>query len=440
MKSEDKEKKSVIPEIRNRGAAFDPNKIRFAVTGIGLVTPLGTGKEINWQRLINGESQVRYEISNGAFIARVSGFDLDEKARQLGMAFIAANEALAESGIKDSVYPPDRIGLACGESKLNLFNKNFLPENTFLWQLKRSLNLTGFACSVSAACATGALNIIQGCRMIEEGVCDAVICGISETSIHPLYMAGFKNMGVLSKQGVRPFDKDRDGFAIGEGAGFIVVEDMKKAALRGTKIYCEITGSSCGIFTDNVLSVNSSDGMYGIIKKAVGSEIPDYIHAHGSGTKLNDYYESEAIKRQCGIRNAESAIKNTEKAVYSSLPAPCSSFPLVSSTKGSTGHMLGASGIAGAVFSILAIRDNIVPPTINFKETDIPFGLNYVPDKKRAAPVDSALSLSFGFGGQGAALFFKKPYQENCHGALSGGRWTAPQKVEKRKSHMWYNV
>ena len=367
---------------------------KYAVTGIGLITPLGTGKEINWRRLLNGESQVRYEISNGAFIARADGFGFDEKLRQLGMAFIAANEALAEANIKDSGYRPDRIGLACGESKQNIFVKNFSLENALPEQLKKVLNIYGACRCVSSACATGALNIIQGCRMIEEDICDAVICGSAETTIHPLYISAFKNMGVLAKgRSPRPFDKDRGGFAVGEGAGFIVVEDIKKAVLRGAKIYCEIAGFSNGIFSDNSFSVNSSSGMERIIKQAVKNEIPDYVHMHGTGTKINDFYESEAVSK------AFNGVKDLS----------------VSSTKAATGHLLGVSGIAGAAFSILAMKDNIVPPTINFKETDIPFGLNYVPNKPQKKTVLSALSLSFGFGGQGTALYFKKPWGSSIY-------------------------
>ena len=385
----------------------------IAITGLGLVTPLGNNVETNWRRLIDGESAVFYDKKSETFIARVSGFDLDEKARQLGMAFIAANEALAKANIKNSGYLPDRVGLACGESKQNLFVKDFSFENTFHEQLKKVLNIQGAGRSVSAACATGALNIIQGCRMIEEDICDAVICGCAETAIHPLYVSAFKNMGVLSKQGVCPFDKNRDGFAIGEGAGFIVVEDIKKALLRGAKIYCEIAGFSNGIFSDNVFSVNSHSGMERIIKQAVKNEIPDYIHMHGTGTKLNDYYESKAVKRQSEewrVGSEDTAKTRQEEGRISTLHSSLFTLPLVSSTKAATGHLLGVSGIAGTIFSVLAMRDNIVAPTLNFNETDIPFGLNYVPNKPAAQPIKSALSLSWGFGGQGAALYFKKPW------------------------------
>jgi len=389
----------------------ESEKIRFAVTGLGIVSPLGTGIEKNWQRLIDSESAVRYEIKNEAFIARAEGFDMPENLRQLAIGFFAAQEAVKDAGLITSGYEKDRIGLSCGESKPNLFHESFVFDSGFPEQIKNILKIEGQMSCVSAACATGTLTVIKGCDFIENDICDAVICGTSETSIHPLYTAGFKNMGALSKRGHRPFGKERDGFSIGEGAGFIVIEDLKKAALRGAKIYCELGGFASGIYTNNTINIDSSNGMERIIKNTVNNEIPDFIHAHGTGTKLNDYYESEAIKRQLGVRNEELGIKDKEnagKAVHSSLLTPNSSFPLVSSTKAATGHMLGVSGIAGAIFSILAMRDSIVPPTLNFTESDIPFNLNYVKNIALAQPVNSALSLSFGFGGQGAALYFKK--------------------------------
>lgn len=367
---------------------------KFAVTGMGLVTPLGTGKETNWQKLLNGQSQVRYEISNGAFVARVQDFVLDEKVRQLGMAFIAANEAAGEADLDNSGYEQDRIGIAVGESKYNLFSHNFNMEEALPEVLKKLLHVRGQGISVSAACATGAVNVIMGCKMIEEGSCDAVICGSAETTIHPLYLNSFKNMGVLSRHGTRPFDKDRDGFAIGEGAGFLIIEDMRKAVFRGAKIYCELAGFSNGLLTDNILRISSSSGMERLIRNAVKGGIPDFIHMHGTGTRSNDHFESEAVSKS--FENAKDIS--------------------VCSTKAATGHLLGVSGMAGAIFSILAMKDNIVPPTINFTETDIPFGLDYTPNKAKKKTILSALSQSFGFGGQGAALYFKKIWQNNIYG------------------------
>jgi 3-oxoacyl-[acyl-carrier-protein] synthase II len=429
------------------------NKIKkFAITGLGLVSPLGSGVQKNWQRLTGGESAVRYEIKNEAFIARAEGFDMSENLRRLAMAFIAVQEAIKDAGLINSGYEKNRIGLSCGESKPDLFQENFTFDNSLPEQIKNIFKIEGQTSCVSAACATGTLTIIKGCELITNDICDAVICGVSETSVHPLYIAAFKNMGVLSKKGHKPFDKDRDGFSIGEGAGFIIVEDLKKAVLRGAKIYCELAGKSFGIYTDNMVNISSPDGMRGIIRKASGGEIPDYIHAHGTGTKLNDYFESAAIgrhseelrlKSEDKDNGAENAVipsplaggspRNNEdesgagarcerpgseekrgegqgegSAVISALQSPLSARPLVSSTKAATGHMLGVSGIVGSIFSILALKNNIVPPTLNFNETDIPFNLNYVKNAASAQTINSALSLSFGFGGHGAALCFKK--------------------------------
>jgi 3-oxoacyl-[acyl-carrier-protein] synthase II len=367
---------------------------KIAVTGMGLITPLGAGKEMNWNRLVDCESGVCYEAPLGVFAARAKDFFLDEKVRQLGMAFIAASEAVSEAGLDNSGYAPERIGIAAGESKHNLFNRSFNIEESLPEVLRRLLNVRGRGFSAAAACATGAVNIIMGCKMIEDGECDAVICGSAETTIHPLYISSFKNMGVLSKHSPSPFDKNRDGFAIGEGAGFLVIEDMKKAVFRGAKAHCELAGFSNGLFTDNILKIQSSCGMERLIKSAVKNETPDFIHMHGTGTKSNDYFESEAVSKS--FENAKSVS--------------------LCSTKAATGHLLGVSGMAGAVFSVMALKNGIVPPTINFTETDIAFGLDYTPNKAKKKKLMSALSLTFGFGGQGAALYFKKLWQDSIYG------------------------
>ena len=200
---------------------MESEKIRLAVTGLGFVSPLGTGIEQNWQRLVNGESAVRYEIKNEAFIARAESFDMPENLRQLAMGFFAAQEAVKDAGLITSGYEKDRIGLSCGESKPNLFHESFIFDGGFSEQIKNILKIEGQMSCVSAACATGTLTVIKGCELITNGICDAVICGTSETSIHPLYIAGFKSMGVLSKRGHRPFDKERDGFSIEIGRAHV---------------------------------------------------------------------------------------------------------------------------------------------------------------------------------------------------------------------------
>jgi 3-oxoacyl-[acyl-carrier-protein] synthase II len=360
--------------------------MKLGITGIGIVSPLGLGKETNWQRLINSESQVRYNKNFDSYTAIVDDFKMHDDLRQYKMAKSAVLEALRESNIKLSGYDRDRIGFCIGESKLNLFNKFSIFENSLLEKLKKTFNFYGESATAAAACSTGILTIIKGCRLIENGLCDAVICGCSETSIHPLYIAGFKNMGVLTKHNPGPFDADRTGFAIGEGACFVVIENIEKALNRNTKIYCTISGFANGIYSDNPLSISSHKKMEYIIKKATNSQKPDYIHAHGTGTKLNDYNESMAIAE---------AFDNAGKIS-------------ISSTKAATGHMLGVSGMAGTVFSILAMENNIVPPTLNFNNADINLGLDYTPNKAKKRILNSTLTLSFGFGGQGTALFLKK--------------------------------
>jgi 3-oxoacyl-(acyl-carrier-protein) synthase len=359
---------------------------KFGITGIGIVSPLGSGKEINWRKLINSESQVRYDKQYDVYTAPIYGFKMQDDMRQYEMAKSAIFEALQEANMENSGYKKKKIGFCIGESKINPFNRVFIFENTLLERLKKKFRFYGTVLTVSAACATGALTITKSCNFIESGLCDAVICGSAETSIHPLYISAYKNMKVLARHNPSPFDKNRDGFAIAEGACFVIIEDIKKALSRGAKVCCEIKGFSNGIYSNNALSVNSHKKMKDIIKRAVNSETPDYIHMHGSGTKLNDYYESIAV-----AENFENADKIS-----------------LSSTKAATGHMLGVSGMAGAVFSMLAIKNNIVPPTLNFEHTDINLGLDYTPNKAKRKIINSALSLSFGFGGQGAALFLKK--------------------------------
>jgi 3-oxoacyl-[acyl-carrier-protein] synthase II len=360
--------------------------MQLGITGVGIVSPLGLGKEINWQRLINSKSQVRYDKNFDAYIATASDFTIRKDLRQYAMAKTAVLEALSQSNMDLSRYSRDRIGFCIGESKPNLFSKFLLPENSLLEKLKKSFNFYGESESLAAACSSGILTIIKGYRLVESKLCDAVICGCCETSIHPLYIAGFKNMRVLAKRPPSPFSANRTGFAIGEGACAVVVENIENALNRNAKIPCAISGFANGIYSDNTLFINSHKKMKHIINKATNSQIPDYIHAHGSGTKLNDYNESMAI--------AEAFDNACEISI--------------SSTKAATGHMLGVSGIAGVAFSILAMENNIVPPTLNFTTTDINLKLDYTPNNAKKKIINSSLALSFGFGGQGAALFLKK--------------------------------
>ncbi|MDR1523369.1 MAG: hypothetical protein LBS29_05420 [Endomicrobium sp.] len=356
--------------------------IKPVITGVGIVSPLGIGKEENWKQLINCKHNIFYSKKLDVPIAILDNFNVADSQKQYKMAILAIREALEDANIANSFHNK-KIGFCLGESKTNLFNKPF--EYSLLKELSKTFHFNETSC-MSAACATGTLTIIQGCKIIENGNCDTVICGCSETSIHPLYIAGFKNMGVLTKHIPSPFDKDRDGFAIGEGACFVVIERLEDAVKNNRKIYAEIESFSNGIYSDNTLSIGSHLKMKQIIKKAVSGHTPDYIHMHGTATKLNDYNESKAVFE---------SFNNVDKIS-------------LSSTKASTGHMLSVSALAGTAFSLLAMKNNIVPPTLNFKQTDINLNLDYTPNKPKTKIINSSLILSFGFGGQSCALFLKK--------------------------------
>ena len=356
---------------------------KVVITGIGIVSPLGIGKEENWKQLINCNCKICYNKKLDTYIANLDKLNIADNEKEYKMAELAIYEALEDANIVNS-FCNKKVGLCLGESKLNLFNNPF--EYSLLEKLKQSFCFNGSLSCVSCACATGILTIIQGCKLIKDDSCDVVVCGCSETSIHPLYIAGFKNMGVLTKCTPKPFDKDRDGFAIGEGACFIVIENLKNAIKNNAKIYGEIENFSNGIYSDKTLSITSHIKMKQIIKKATFGNTPDYIHMHGTATILNDYNESKAV-----FESFDNASKIS-----------------LSSTKAATGHMLSVSAMAGTVFSLFAMKNNIVPPTLNFKQTDINLNLDYTPNKPKVKKINSSLVLSFGFGGQSCALFLKK--------------------------------
>jgi 3-oxoacyl-(acyl-carrier-protein) synthase len=360
--------------------------MKLGITGIGIVSPLGVGKESNWKRLINSESAVKYNKNLDLYSAHVNSFDMKESERQYEMAKNAISEAILDANLNNLNFTRKKIGLCLGESKINLFNNIFSFKDFLCEKLKKTFNFYGNNSTASAACATGILTIIKGCKLIENNLYNTVICGCAETPIHPLYIAGFKNMGVLTKRAPNPFDKNRDGFAIGEGACFVIIENIEKALKRNKKIYCEISGYSNGIYSDNTLVIKSHSKMKDIIKKTVRNKVPDYIHMHGTGTKLNDYNESMAIFE---------TFKNAKEIS-------------LSSTKAATGHMLGVSGMIGIAFSALAMKNDIIPPTLNFKSTDINLDLDYTPNKVRKKAINSTLILSFGFGGQGSAILLEK--------------------------------
>ena len=372
---------------------------KAVVTGIGLVTPLGLGREKSWDGLLLAHSAVKPDPEfSGIISARIPGLDVPPETRMLSMLFLAAVEAFTDSGFNEQFTDYSRFGCTISSSKPNIQNSRvkiklseIFYQSTAGWQARNILHLRGPVLNVSAACATGAVSVITAARWIEEGVCDSVIAGAVESPFHPLYIAGFSQMGVLARNCSRPFDKDREGFAPGEGAGVIVLERKDIAVLRGARIYGEISGWGLSNDACDPVTFDGTGKSISIaVKKAVemsGGSLPGYINAHGTGTKLNDVMETKAYKKVFG--------KKAGKISFSS-------------TKAATGHMLGASGAVEIAFTLLAMRDSAVPPTLNLTNPDPECGLDYTPNKIVEKEIARAMSVSFGFGGQTAAVCVSK--------------------------------
>jgi 3-oxoacyl-[acyl-carrier-protein] synthase II len=362
---------------------------RVVVTGIGMATPLGTGRERNWANLLNGISAVsRDDRFGGVLTARVNGLDVPDQTRLLSLGFLAAAEALHDSGVMHSNYEPEEVGCTVSVSKPTL--PGLFSDTSLLGtQLRKVFMFKGPQQNIAAACATGADSIILGAEWIRNGVCDAVICGAAEASLQPLYVGAFDNMGVLARKTVTPFGVSREGFAMGEGAAVIVLESKKTAMLRGAEPYGELSGWAMANDASSEL-VFDSDGatIAQAVKKALGTawiNEMEYINAHGTATKSNDLAESRAIKKAFGAAASNISI---------------------SSTKAATGHLLGAAGAVEAGFCLLAMRDKVAPATLNLFDPDPECGLDFTPLVPRRRVIKNSMSLSFGFGGQIGVLVF----------------------------------
>jgi 3-oxoacyl-[acyl-carrier-protein] synthase II len=407
---------------------------RVVVTGMGMVSPLAIGVEETWQALIQGKSgvaritkfdptgfdtQIAAEVKN---FAPENFMDKKEIRRMdifIQYAMAAASMAVEDSQLKITPANADRVGVIVGAglgglTTIENFHKVLLEKgpgrispffipmlivNEAPGQISMRFGAKGPNTSVVTACATGNHNIGDAWRIIERGDADAVIAGGVEATITPLAVAGFNAMKALSTRNAepekasRPFDKDRDGFVIGEGSGIIILEELQQALDRGAKIYAEIIGY--GLTGDAYhITAPAPDGegaarcMAMALKSAgIEPEEVDYINAHGTSTDYNDLYETVAIK---------TVFKEHAKK----LP--------VSSTKSMIGHLLGGAGGVEAIFTILTIGRGIIPPTINYQTPDPGCDLDYVPNVAREAAVRVALSNSFGFGGTNAVLAFKK--------------------------------
>lgn len=408
---------------------------RVVITGLGIVSPVGNDCNTYWNNIINGNSGIDFisKFNTDDFkvkvAAEVKGFDpflyYSEKSEirrtdlysQYAMA--AATQAMEDSNLKE--YDPKRLGVYVGsgiggietfvsetEKMINRgpsrISPLFIPmmiANMAAGNISIRFNAQGPSLAVVTACATSTHAIGEAFRAVKHGYADAIIAGGSEAAICPLAIASFANSMALSlsqdpKCASIPFDKRRDGFVMGEGAAVVIIEDYEHAKARGAKIYAEISGYGNTSDAFHVTAPHpDAEGATQAIRLALEeADIKDlnniYINAHGTSTPLNDKAETKAIKAALG-ESAKTA--------------------MISSTKSMTGHMLGAAGAAEAIASVLAIKNNIAPPTVGYEVPDPECDLDYVPNKKREAIINTALSISLGFGGHNACIALKK-YEE----------------------------
>jgi 3-oxoacyl-[acyl-carrier-protein] synthase II len=407
---------------------------RVVVTGLGIVSPLGSTVATAWEGIVNGRSGIGLidKMDLSAFPVRIGGqakgFNAEEYMAPkdvrkfdpfVPFGVASATQAIKDSGFEVTAANCARIGVAMGAGIGGL---STIEENTAKWleaktprkispffipgsiinaaagQVSIQHGLRGPNIALVTACTTSTHSIGLGCRLIQYGDADIMVAGGSEMAFTPLGVGSFCQARALSlrndepARASRPWDKDRDGFVIAEGGGAIVLEEYEHAKARGAQIYAELVGF--GMSGDaHHITAPPEDGegarlaMTAAIRDAeISPDAVDYINAHATSTELGDRAETIAIKRTFGDHSRKVA---------------------VSSTKSMTGHLLGAAGVVEAIFSILAIRDHVLPPTINLENPDPECDLDYVPGAARQATVRIALSNSFGFGGTNGSLIFR---------------------------------
>jgi 3-oxoacyl-[acyl-carrier-protein] synthase II len=407
---------------------------RVVVTGVGMITPLGVGVQESWDGLLAGRSGIRkithFDASNfpTQIAGEVEGFsaedyieskEIKKMDRFIHLAVAAASISLADSGLKITDENAERVGVTVGSGmgglhaiehyhsvllekgpkRITPFFIPMLIVNLAAGQVSIRAGAKGPNSAVATACATGSHSIGDAFKIIQRGDADAMIAGGTESVITPLGIGGFNAMKALStrnhepEKASRPFDINRDGFIMGEGAGIVILESLENAMARGAKIYAELIGYGMTADAYHITSPSpGGEGAARCMKMALKDGRIDpldvnYINAHGTSTKYGDELETHAVKTVFG----EHAYKIA-----------------VSSTKSMTGHLLGAAGGVEAVITVLSVHNNIVPPTINLDNPDPECDLDYVPHKSREMVVEYGLTNSFGFGGTNACLLFKK--------------------------------
>ncbi|RMH00571.1 MAG: beta-ketoacyl-[acyl-carrier-protein] synthase II [Chloroflexi bacterium] len=409
-------------------------KRRVVITGVGLVTPLGHNVPDTWNAIIAGQSGFGpfTLIEKGDHVAggvcEVKDFDPEaylgrrdarRRDRYQQLATVAANEAIRDAGLEVTDANRERIGVIMGTGiggmrtlveqehivmeqgvrRVSPFAITMIMPNGAAGMLAIDYGMQGPSSTVTTACAAGSDAIGHAFRAIQYGEADVIVTGGSESVIADIAIAGFERAGATSKRTShtpRPFDKDRDGLVVGEGAGVLVLESLEHAQARGARILAELVGY--GRTTDAYHITAPAEGgagaaraiRYALADAGLLPEDVDYISAHGTATPLNDASETAAIKAALGEHAYKVAI---------------------SSTKSMTGHIMGATGAIETVFCTLAIRDQIVPPTINYETPDPECDLDYVPNEARRMRVRVCLNNAFGFGGHNAVLVIKE-YEE----------------------------
>ncbi|WP_374973808.1 beta-ketoacyl-ACP synthase II [Spongiibacter marinus] len=410
------------------------SKRRVVVTGLGMVSPLGNSVAESWQQILEGRSGVA-EINSfdtSAYATRIGAsikdFSVDEymsakEAKRfdpfIHYGIAAAEQALSDSGLAIQDSNAHRVGTAIGSGiggiglieksrmtieksgprKLSPFTVPGAIINMVAGLMAIRHNLQGPSIAITTACTTGTHNIGMAARMIAYGDADAMLVGGAEMATTPVGLGGFAAARAMSTrnddpQGAsRPWDKERDGFVLGDGAGMLVLEELESARQRGATIYAELSGfgMSCDAF-HMTSPPEDGRGALAAMQAALNdaqkdAAVLDYINAHGTSTVAGDVAESRAIERLMGA--AADAVA-------------------VSSTKSMVGHLLGAAGAVEAIFSVLAIRDQVAPPTINLQTPDEGCTLNYVPNAAQQRRIEHAMSNSFGFGGTNGSLLFSR--------------------------------
>ncbi len=411
-----------------------PDSQRVVVTGLGLVTPVGNDVPSSWRAILAGQSGVDVisQFDHSQFkthiAAEVKNFDptlyVDKKEarrmdRFLHFAAAAAKEAMADAQFEVACYGAPRVGVLVGSGiggihilleqhdlmrergprRVSPFTVPGLMLNSASAHVSIMTGARGPNLAIATACATGSHAIGEAADLIRRGRADAMICGGSEAALMPMALAGFENMGAVSsrndepQRASRPFDKDRDGFVMGEGAGMMILERLDMARARGARIYAELVGYGITADAFHVTApLEDGSGAAECMAAALADaglppEAVDYINAHGTSTPLNDVSETRAVKMVFGAHAYRVPI---------------------SSTKSMTGHLMGAAGAIEAVFTVLTLRDQILPPTINYETPDPECDLDYVPNQARPASVEVAMSNSFGFGGHNGVLIFRR--------------------------------